>query len=1118
MTISGENAGPDARKTKKQLIDELKILRDHVKTLETARSMAFERELPLPEIPDARADKELHERDQLYVDILEGSPTAVVIMASGGKPLYWNSRFRELIKFDDEQIRARDMRRYYKNDADLERMRELVQRQGRAENMEIEFDVGQAESIWVMISIEPTEFEGQKAYICWSFDISDRKQAEQALRANEKQLAAILDGSPIGVAISGEDGKRKYVNTRVSEMSGRREQDLIGKDSVSNYASAATREKMRKIYAEHGHIRDFEAELVRPDGSTYWTRLAVNPIEYQGEPARVAWSYDITDRKRAEAELLESEKNLTAILDASPTAITITGPDGNRKYVNHRLAEMVGRSRKELIGSETVSSYADPAVSSRLTEQLDKKGAVRDVEVEFMRQDGEQYSVLLTMEPIQFGGELCRITWAYEITDRKRAEETLASQKSILEATMENMDQGITMFNSELKLVASNEKVREIWEFPPHLFEIGVFAGDWIRQHALNAGLETVGVSGPDELESYVAERVEMLRLGEIAQDERTLNEGKIFEIRRSPIPNGGYVSTYTDITKRKNAEQALRKQTQLVQFLHDTVTTANQAKSVEDALKVCLDAVCAYNSWPAGHVFMCRPDAPDILVSTDIWHLDEPERFDAFRRATDEITFERGVGLPGRVLESNESAWIADVAQDPSFPRAKLADNIGIKAGFAVPVLAGDEVAAVMEFFGADAVAPDASLLSVLDNIGMQIGRIIERKRAEQIIAEQHQLLQVVLDNMAQGVTLYGPDERVRLFNNQARSLLGLDKEILRVGTSFRDLVSDLQIRGTLASGSANISLTRMRAGKRSDHMQEVEVHRTDGAIIQVHRRNLDDGGFVATQTDITERKHAEETTANAMALINDSISYASRIQRSTLPEHLMLDLAFSDHFVIWEPRDVVGGDIYWLLPVKDGYVLGVADCTGHGVPGAFLTLVASSALRFSDAQTPDANPAQLISSMNYFVKDVLAQYTDDAASDDGLELGICRINSTTKSVEFAGARFSLWIVHDGETREVKGDKTGIGYIDVPIRLELKNHDIGHLDGASYCMFSDGFNDQVGGSRGRGFGKRRILDLLLRLKDRPMAAQREAILETFTEFQGDELRRDDLTMVGFQL
>ena len=147
---------------------------------------------------------------------------------------------------------------------------------------------------------------------------------------------------------------------------------------------------------------------------------------------------------------------------------------------------------------------------------------------------------------------------------------------------------------------------------------------------------------------------------------------------------------------------------------------------------------------------------------------------------------------------------------------------------------------------------------------------------------------------------------------------------------------------------------------------------------------------------------------------------------------------LAFEDHFVIWEPRDVVGGDIYWLVPVSDGFVLGVADCTGHGIPGAFITLLASGALRHALSKHPDGNPAFLLVRMNRFVKEVLGQYTDDAASDDGLEIGICKINTSNSTLTFAGARFSLWESQNGAMREIRGDKTGIGYKDVHVNREF--------------------------------------------------------------------------------
>ncbi len=273
----------------------------------------------------------------------------------------------------------------------------------------------------------------------------------------------------------------------------------------------------------------------------------------------------------------------------------------------------------------------------------------------------------------------------------------------------------------------------------------------------------------------------------------------------------------------------------------------------------------------------------------------------------------------------------------------------------------------------------------------------------------------------------------------------------------------------------------------------------------------------FVGTVLDITERKKAERQLQDAYDVISSSIEYASNLQRATLPIPELFDIAYSDHLVIWEPRDRVGGDIYWLLPVDDGFLLGLADCTGHGVPGAFITLLASSALRVAIAEESYADPARVIASMNRFIKAVLAQYTDDATTDDGLELGLCHIGGDGGTVSFAGARFSLWVAENNEMREVKGGKSGIGYKDAPLNIEFNNHILEASETATFYLFSDGFTDQIGGDRRRGFGKRRMIDQIVGDLESPMATQRDNIIKTFSLYQGDELRRDDITMIGFR-
>jgi hypothetical protein len=167
-----------------------------------------------------------------------------------------------------------------------------------------------------------------------------------------------------------------------------------------------------------------------------------------------------------------------------------------------------------------------------------------------------------------------------------------------------------------------------------------------------------------------------------------------------------------------------LREKNAVVDLLHQVAIAANGALGEEAAMQVCLDKICAYGGWPVGHVHAHSKERPGRLVPTSIWHIDDETRFANFKKVTEETEFETGEGLPGRVLQSGRAVWIRDVGEDPNFPRAKLAEDIGSHTGFGLPVLVGGEVVAVLEFFSAEVNEPDEPLLQVVDNIGTRIGR----------------------------------------------------------------------------------------------------------------------------------------------------------------------------------------------------------------------------------------------------------------------------------------------------------------------------------------------------------------------------------------------------------
>jgi diguanylate cyclase (GGDEF)-like protein len=173
-------------------------------------------------------------------------------------------------------------------------------------------------------------------------------------------------------------------------------------------------------------------------------------------------------------------------------------------------------------------------------------------------------------------------------------------------------------------------------------------------------------------------------------------------------------------------------KQQELV-LLDAVVAVSNESSTLEEALQGTVDAVCAHTGWPVGHAYVRDPTSGD-LEPTTIWHIEDSDRFGAFRRVTEQTSFSHGIGLPGRVLATGRAAWITDVTSDPNFPRRDL----GVRGAFAFPIIVGSEIGAVLEYFTEAAVAPNPALLQGMSQIGRQVGRVVERIRAQEQIAHQ--------------------------------------------------------------------------------------------------------------------------------------------------------------------------------------------------------------------------------------------------------------------------------------------------------------------------------------------------------------------------------------------
>jgi PAS domain S-box-containing protein len=322
------------------------------------------------------------------------------------------------------------------------------------------------------------------------------------------------------------------------------------------------------------------------------------------------------------------------------------------------------------------------------------------------------------------------------------------------------------------------------------------------------------------------------------------------------------FVAQTQDITKRKQAERVLRQKTALIQLFQEVAAAANQATSLDQALQTAVDAICTHIGWPVGHVYLPDPSEPGALLPTRIWHLEDAQRFATFRAITEAVRLAPGIGLPGKALASRKPAWIADMNLGADTPRTRVIQNIGVCAGFALPVLLGDQVAAVLEFFAAEAIEPDTALLDMLHHFGTQLGRVVERARAEATMRESETRFRALFEHSPDAIMLIDPHDAGVLWpilecNDLACAMNGYTRAEL-IGQSV-DLLNG-------AAGNRDERTAYIERLRHAGTIQFETLHRRkDGSffpievvscLISVAGREL----VLGIDRDISERKRAED------------------------------------------------------------------------------------------------------------------------------------------------------------------------------------------------------------------------------------------------------------------
>ncbi len=250
----------------------------------------------------------------------------------------------------------------------------------------------------------------------------------------------------------------------------------------------------------------------------------------------------------------------------------------------------------------------------------------------------------------------------------------------------------------------------------------------------------------------------------------------------------------------------------------------------------------------------------------------------------------------------------------------------------------------------------------------------------------------------------------------------------------------------------------------------------------------------------------------------ITDSIVYAQRIQNAILPSDDQINKIVPNNFIFYKPKDIVSGDFYWVDKSQGKAIIAAVDCTGHGVPGAFMSIIGTNQLDYAVKTIKAKHAGEVLDALSRGVEHALNQETGRTVVKDGMDISICLIDYKNMVLEFAGAYNPLYLVRNGEMEVYKADKFPIGSIlEYPDRV-YTNHVIDMKKDDMFYIFSDGFADQFGGPAGRKYMYKHFREFLLGIADQPLDVQRKLIEEENEKWRGHETQVDDIIVIGIKI
>jgi PAS domain S-box-containing protein len=716
----------------------------------------------------------------------------------------------------------------------------------------------------------------------------DRAKAEAAaayrdIARTREVMKVMLDNMTHGVAMFDRDTKLAARNRQFEQMLDLPAYLFAGEPTYADLIRYLAR---RGEYGEvnvDGFVarvtanidRHYATERIRPDGTVLEIRH--NPLPGGGF---VSIYSDITERKRAERRIQENEQRMRSILEGSPIGAAISVEDGRLLFCNSEFARQNGISRSNLEGVDLVSLFVDPDERARLFERARREGRVRNIEIARRRTGGEHWWSLYSMDPIEYEGEKALLTWHYDITELKNREAELAAAKAdvdrtrvVMQTVLDNMGEGVMLFDADLRCQFANRQLMKLNELPPELGRPGVTLEDITRFMAKR------GDFGPTaDAEATARKRLAfLLKEGGIRYERRTPS-GRDVEFNFTRLADKSLLCVAREVTELKKREEALTAAADVLKLISRTNFDLRAVLDtlMRTAARLCDADMAALNIQQdgsfrpmAGYGF---PPGFDDYIATRL----------QFKPGTETLT--------GRTLLARDVVQVADMQTDPDYGLPEAQKMAGFRSGVGVPLMHGANLTGVI-LLERKTVRPfteqEVALAKVFADqavIAIETVRLFEQVQERTAEVERTRtIMQTVLDNMKDGVTLYDKNLNWVFSNRSHAEIMHYPPDLIRPGVNMRDVVRFLIARGEYGPvDDVEAKIEEMITQLTTPGGIHYERRAASGKYVEFNFKPLAGGGLLGLYRDINELKEREEALASAKEAAEDARTDVARTRET--------------------------------------------------------------------------------------------------------------------------------------------------------------------------------------------------------------------------------------------